>query len=300
MKVLLHERYPGVDFQVICVALTAIDSSTILPIARECARHQGDLWVVYMGNNEMVGPFGAETSYGFHAPGLGMIRTILAIKNTRIGELMDALVRRLNTATPKKWEGMEMFQSNRLGYDDPARLRAYANFKGNLEDILETARGAGVPVILSTVAVNLKDCAPFASVHRSGLSTNELTAWNKYFEEGVTNQTAGSNATALVWYGKAAQMDGRFAELEYRRGQCELALSNDVPARGDFELARDDDALDFRTDTRINEAIRAAAGRHAGDGVHLLDAAEELAQKSPERIPGLNYFYEHVHLNFAG
>ena len=57
LEVLLRERYPGTDFQVVCVALTAIDSSTILPIARECARHQGDLWLIYMGNNEMVGPF---------------------------------------------------------------------------------------------------------------------------------------------------------------------------------------------------------------------------------------------------
>jgi hypothetical protein len=131
VEVLLRERYPGTDFQVICVAITAIDSSTILPIARECARHQGDLWLIYMGNNEMVGPFGAETSFGLRAPSLGVIRTILAIKTTRIGQLLDALGRRLrsNSSTPKKWEGMEMFANNRLGYDDPARLRAYANFK---------------------------------------------------------------------------------------------------------------------------------------------------------------------------
>ena len=63
---------------------------------------------------------------------------------------------------------MEMFANNRLGYDDPARLRAYANFKGNLDDILNAAHQADVPVILSTVAVNLKDCAPFASIHAAG------------------------------------------------------------------------------------------------------------------------------------
>ncbi len=90
LEVLLRERYPRTDFQVISVALTAIDSSTILPIARECAKHQGDLWLIYMGNNEMVGPFGAETSYGFRAPSLGVIRTLLAIKSTRIGQLLDA------------------------------------------------------------------------------------------------------------------------------------------------------------------------------------------------------------------
>jgi hypothetical protein len=50
---------------------------------------------------------------------------------------------------------MQMFVNNRIGYDDPARLRVYANFKGNLEDILEVAHRAKVPVLLSTVAVNL-------------------------------------------------------------------------------------------------------------------------------------------------
>jgi tetratricopeptide (TPR) repeat protein len=300
LEVMLRERYPGTDFQVVCVAVTAIDSSTILPIARECARHQGDLWLIYMGNNEMVGPFGAETSYGMRAPSLGMIRTILAIKATRIGQLLDALGRRLNSSTPKKWGGMEMFANNRLGYDDPARLRAYANFRGNLEDILRAAHKADVPVILSTVAVNLKDCAPFASIHPPGLGTNQLTAWNEIFEEGITNESAGSYETALAFYRKAADIDPRFAELQFRMGRCDLALTNFTQARQDFELARDDDALDFRSDTRINSIIQEAASRHAGQGVYLLDAANALAQSSPEGIPGLELFYEHVHLNFAG
>ena len=46
LQVLLRARYPGIDFEVISVAMTAIDSGTILPIARECARHQGDLWLI--------------------------------------------------------------------------------------------------------------------------------------------------------------------------------------------------------------------------------------------------------------
>src|ERR1035437_9380038 len=302
LEVLLRERYPGTDFQVVCVAMTAIDSSIILPIARECARHQGDMWLIYMGNNEMVGPFGAETSYGLRAPSLGVIRTILAIKTTRIGELFDALIRRLrsNSSTPKKWGGMEMFMNGRIGYDDPVRLRAYANFKGNLEDILRTARKADVPVILSTMAVNLKDCAPFASIHTVGLDRNQASAWNKIYEAGVDLETTGSYRGALALYQKAAKIDPQFADLQFRMGRCDLALTNLDQARGNFELARDDDALDFRADTRINSAIKEAASSHAEQGVYLLDATKILAQNSPEGIPGLELFFEHVHLNFAG
>ena len=303
LEVLLRERYPGTDFQVVCVAvMTAIDSSTILPIARECARHQGDLWLIYMGNNEMVGPFGAETSYGLHAPNLGIIRTILAIKTTRIGQCLDALISHLRSGSPapKKWGGMEMFSNNRLGYDDPARLRAYANFRGNLEDILGAAHQAGVPVILSTMAVNLKDCAPFASIHATGLDTNQESAWNQFYAQGVGQEAAGSNREALALYQQAAKIDPQFADLQFRMGKCDLALTNDDQAREEFELARDDDALDFRSDTRINLAIREAADRHAGQGVYLLDAARVMAQSSPQGIPGLELFFEHVHFNFAG
>jgi tetratricopeptide (TPR) repeat protein len=302
LEVLLRERYPGTDFQVICVALTAIDSSTILPIVRECARHQGDLWLIYMGNNEMVGPFGAETSYGLRAPSLGVIRTILAIKSTRIGQLLDDLERRLrsNASSPKKWGGMEMFANNRLGQDDPARLRAYANFQGNLEDMLRAAHNADVPVILSTVAVSLKDCAPFASIHAAGLDTNQAAAWNQFYQQGIELDSAGSFAEALAKYQQAAKIDPQYADLQFRRGNCELALTNNVKARHDFELARDYDALDFRSDTRINAAVQDAAARHAGQNVHLLEAAGIFAQNSPQGIPGLELFYEHVHLNFAG
>jgi tetratricopeptide (TPR) repeat protein len=302
LEILLRQRYPGTDFQVVCVAMTGIDSSTILPIARACAPRQGDVWLVYMGNNEMVGPFGAETVYGPRAPRLGLIRTILAVKATRIGQLLDSLLQRLsfNSPAPKNWGGMQMFLNCRIGHDDPARLRAYANFKGNLEDILRTAQGTHVPVILSTVAVNLKDCAPFASLHSPALNTNQEAAWNKLYEEGVNLETAGAYRDALTSYQKAASFDPQFAELQFRMGVCELALTNDAQARRDFELARDDDALDFRADTRINSAIKEIASRYSARGVYLVDAANALAQSSSNGIPGLEFFYEHVHLNFAG
>ena len=61
--------------------MTAINSHVILPIARECARRDGDLWIIYMGNNEMVGPFGAGTVFGFARTGsMALVRAELALK----------------------------------------------------------------------------------------------------------------------------------------------------------------------------------------------------------------------------
>src|SRR5262249_6240112 len=41
LKILLEERYPGTEFEVVCVAVTAINSHAIVDMARECARHDG-------------------------------------------------------------------------------------------------------------------------------------------------------------------------------------------------------------------------------------------------------------------
>jgi hypothetical protein len=131
LQVLLHERFPGTDFEVVCVAMTAIDSHVILPIARECARRDGDLWIIYMGNNEMVGPFGAATVFGSRVAGINQIRAELALKSMKVGQLLDNLTQRWSdrSSTPKIWSGLNMFKDHQLRSDDPNRLRAYANVK---------------------------------------------------------------------------------------------------------------------------------------------------------------------------
>ena len=302
LEVLLRERYPGTDFEVVCAAMTAIDSHVILPMARECARRDGDLWIIYMGNNEMVGPFGGSTIFGLRAPGVGLVRASLAAKATRVGQLLEATLARvgIRSAVPPSWSGLNMFRENKLCYDDPGRLRAYANFRRNLDDILSAARGTGVPVILSTVASNLKDCAPFASSHAAALDDEQKAAWDRIYQEGIARESAGNYREALERYAQAAALDPQFAELQFRLGTCHLALTNYDQARREFELARDYDTLAFRADTRINQIITDSADASADKGVYFLDAVRMLAQHSPEKIPGSEWFYEHVHLNFDG
>jgi tetratricopeptide (TPR) repeat protein len=302
LQTLLRERYPGTDFEVICVAMTAINSNVLLPIARECAGRDGDLWVIYMGNNEMVGPFGGGTVFGSRAPGTGLIRADIALKATKIGQLLDQMMQRSGaySSAPKSWQGLDMFQKQQLQFDDPNRLRAYDNFEKNLADILRAGSQAGVPVILSTVGSNLKDCAPFASLHPAALSGISKEKWDGLYQNGIALESAGNYDGALSQFTQAAALDPHYAELQFEMGSCDLALNHPDQAAREFELARDDDALAFRADGRINQIIKDAASTYTGKGIRLLDAAAILAQNSPEKIPGNELFYEHVHLNFEG
>jgi tetratricopeptide (TPR) repeat protein len=302
LQVLLHERFPSTDFEVVCVAMTAINSHVILPMARECARHDGDLWIVYMGNNEMVGPFGAGGVFGSRVAGTHLIRASVAVKSTKSGQLLNNLMQQLgvHSSAPKTWSGLNMFKEHQLRYDDPNRLRAYENFKQNLNDILRAGQGAAVPIILSTVGSNLKDCAPFGSLHSAGLNDNQKSEWDGLYQEGIALESSGDFPDALKKYELAAAIDPQYAELHFRSGHCQLALTNFEHALSDFELARDDDTLAFRADGRINRIIEDAAEAKANHGIHFFDALKALAQNSPAKIPGNELFYEHVHLNFDG
>lgn len=301
LEALLRERYPEADFEVVCVAMTAINSHAILPIARECARRGGDLWIIYMGNNEMVGPFGAATVFGAKAPPGWLVRLRLALGRTRLMQgLADLSGRWRGNNRGRTWEGMKLFLENRLAPDDPTREAVYRNFRANLEDILRVGERAHVPIVLSTVAVNLKDFAPLASSPGIAAGTHLPPDFVKLATAGASAQAAGDWRSAIQSYETAVQLVPRHAEVRFRIGQCQLALSNRVEAQAQFALARDDDALPFRTDSRLNGIIEQVGRGHTNRGVHLFDAAAAMATHSPVGIPGDESFYEHVHLTFDG
>ncbi len=302
LEAVLAGRYPGLRFEVETVAMTAINSHAILPIARDCAARHGDVWVIYAGNNEVVGPYGSGTVFGPRAPPLALVRASLAVKSTRVGQLLESALRGLQNrpATRSEWGGMEMFVQNQVREDDPRMATVYSSFERNLSDILQVGLHSGAKIVVSTVVSNLKDCAPFASLHRPDLSAVDLSSWEKLYQQGITSQQAGRPADAVEAFRQADSLDTTFAEMHFHWGQCLLALGRDTEARSQFTLARDLDTLRFRADSRINEIVRHQVSVRAHEGVRLVDAEELLARQSPHGLPGNELLYEHVHLNFEG
>jgi tetratricopeptide (TPR) repeat protein len=300
MEVLLRQRFPGKKFEVINLGITAINSHVILPIARDCVRHDGDFWIVYMGNNEMVGPFGAATVFGAQALPRSVVRFNLALQRTRTGQLLVSALRHLaGKSKNTSWGGMEMFLENQIPPNDPRKETVYLNFDTNLRDIVSAGMNSGAKVILNTVAVNLKDSPPFASLSNSNLPAADWQRFEQIFAEAKNLQSQSNYYAANGLFAQAVKLDPQHAEAHFRLAQCELELTN-AAAPEQFQMACDTDALPFRTDTRINAAIRQVAQQRAGDRLVLCDAEHDLAQDSPAHIPGDEIFYEHVHFNFDG
>ena len=193
LEALLAERFPGAKFEIVNTSITAINSHVILPIAQECARRAGDLWLVYMGNNEMVGPFGAATVFGVQTPPRWVVRTQVQLRALRLAQLFIDASQKLRKANPASasWHGMEMFTHNQVPPNDPRRQTVYGNFQRNLEEILSDGLGSGAKVVLSTVAVNLKDCPPFATLLRNDLLPTERAAYDKLHQDGAVAEAQG-------------------------------------------------------------------------------------------------------------
>jgi hypothetical protein len=220
IEVMLRERYPGTRFEVVNAAMTAINSHAILPIARDCAKREGDLWLIYMGHNEVVGPFGAGTVFGAETPNLPFIRGSLALKATRVGQWLDVLRRTSSESPTQSWGGMTMFLDKQVAADDPRLRKVYAHFEQNLGDILRAGTRAGVKQIVCTAGSNLKDCAPFASRHGAGFGEARRSGLGKSYASGIAAESAGRCAEANRAFDRAAQIDSGFAELHFRRARC--------------------------------------------------------------------------------
>ena len=305
LEEMLRRRHPDRQFEVINTAMRGINSHVIRPLARECAGHDPDLFLVYMGNNEVI---------GLHAPGpdswrwtqnLALVRAGQWIGSTKLARLGRATARALSSnRKPMEAEVQDehYFQRQRLAADDPRRAVVLDNFRANLEDICESAGRVHAPVLLATVGANLLDFPPLGSLHRPDLSAAEAAAWHNAYTNGVQAEAAGEWTRARTNYLTAARLDDHFAELHFRLGRCHLATQAIAEARKHFALARDWDALQFRADSQLNGIVRETAKQHQAAGTKLLDTEQALnaSELAEHAIPGEKLFHDHVHPTFDG
>lgn len=304
LETMLRRQYPSRRFEVVNVAMRGINSHIILPIARECAELEADLFLAYMGNNETIGPYAPEPTRFSLTPYPTTLRLIQKLKTSKIWQLVQLvfLNNEADGSSNSPQQEMAHFRRQRLAADDPKRNAVYENFERNLEDILKVTRQSGAKVIISTVAVNMQDCPPLGSLHGAGFLDSKQTEWEPTYSAGISRESEQRYGDAVRHYSEALQIDGHFANLHFRLGRCYLALGNSEKAANHFTEARDWDAMQFRTDSRMNEFIRETDSSIQHSGVAFMDAAQIFSDSplSEAGIPGSELFHGHVNLTFEG
>ncbi len=292
---MLTAAYPETRFEVVNAAVTAINSHVLRGIAADCAELQPDLFIVYEGHNEVIGPFGpAGVFAGFRRSPLAL-RGADLLQRSRLGQAVRGAL--APEADDERWAGMQMFLDQQIAAEDP-RLGAVADhFRANLRAIVDAGRQAGATTLLCTVLTNQRDFAPFMSQHRADLGETEAARWQELYLAGDTELAAENPRAAERAYRAAWAIDDRHAELAFKLGRLALQRGDRPEAARLLQRALDLDTLRFRTDSTLNQAIVDAAG---GSAAKLIDIAGLVGAQAEFGIPGDDLLYEHVHLNFHG
>jgi tetratricopeptide (TPR) repeat protein len=286
----LRAAFPGRVTDVYNLGVTAINSHAVLRIARQAAEFQPDLFVVYLGNNEVVGPYGPSSVVTGAVLPAWLVRTGLEVRASRTGQLVQRGLAALRPAGGfTDWRGMEMFAGKTVAAADPRLAAVRANFEKNLSDLLAVAREHGIKTVLCTVAVNVRDCAPFASLP---------SAPGGHLAAAALASDLGDTGEARAQLEAALQSNPGHADTHFQLARVLEGAGDQAAARRHSFAALEQDALRFRADESINAIIR----RVAVGGVTLVDAAKALgADPDSSGAPaGRDLFFEHVHLRWEG
>ena len=293
---------PKRSWEVLNAGGVSYASYRIVSLVEELIQYQPDLFVIYTGHNEFL-----ETrSY----PKLANMSPWLLKSAATAGRFRTfALLRKL-IATPAQAPSQQYQMPGEVDEilnhtigpssyqrDDAKRAQVAKHFEFNLIRMVQLARAGGAKVLIVSPASNLKDCAPFKSQHRDGLSTDEKQRFDALLKQAHTNQAQEKLELALTQYKQAMAIDNRYADLHYQLAQLLLKKQQVTEALLASRRAQEEDICPLRALESIRDSIqRVAADMNVPlvDFHHLL--AEQCQQEHRHRLPGQEYFLDHVHL----
>jgi hypothetical protein len=220
---LMHE-YPDVNFEIINVSLTAVNSYTVLDFGRQVLSYQPDALLVYTGHNEYYGALGVGSTSHI-ANSRWLVGAMLNLRRLRLVQLLSRAWAGLRgpLVTPDQRENLmqRMAADQRIRLGSPAYLAGIRQFRENMEELCRLTSERGVPVFLSTLVSNEKDQRPLGGAGADG-------------------------ADSVFTLGDSAMRVGDFAA-----------------AKRDYVQARERDLLKFRAPGAINDVIRQLAAAYA-------------------------------------
>lgn len=233
----LSLEYPDSKIEVVNCAMTAINSYAMLDFMPGILKEKPDLIIIYAGNNEYYGALGVGSMESF-GNSRTLVNLVIYLEQFRTFQLLRNVMNRVAGLFGKKQAltgtlMARMARNQYIGLDSKVYEEGLDQFKGNMTDILEMAKKQNVPVILGTLACNLKDQPPFVSIRQ------------KKFPP---------------------------ADTVFRQAEANLAEKDYRDADSLFRYAKDLDALRFRAPTDLNEEIF-ALGKEFNYPVVNIDSA---------------------------
>ena len=292
LELQLQRQMPELDFEVLNAGITGINSFAIADLATQCLQAEPDLIVVHAGHNEFYGP-GGPGSTAFNFPP-AVIRLAFAIRQWRTVQLFSG---GYNKNPPQDDLLNILPQDLDISLGSPIYEQAKTNYETNLRAIVNLCADAGTPLLLTTIACNLRDQSPmFSGFH--GTSESARTECADLVEKAGTKIDSGDFAAALALLQEAEKIVADDANLHYRFGQCYHGQGKIDDAWKSFSRARDLDGCRFRIPSDFYPLTESVASER--DNCFFMDVPVEMRKAGVDPAPGHEIFLEHVHFNFEG
>ncbi len=298
----LQMLLPQYKIEVVNAAMSAVNSFTVLDCIGELARYEPDAFVVYVGHNEFYGALGVASSESF-GRNRTLTKLVLRLRTVKVVQLLKNVIAlssnaKGQTAAPRDASLMEVLAHDKtIPYGSTEYLLARETFEANLREIIGVARARDVPIVVSTLASNIRDQEPFQPSFSPSTPEEARGRWNALVRSAADARGRGALAEAASDLRLAVALDTLQADSHFRLAQCLAALGDTLGARSEFERARDDDALRFRASGEFNGVIRTVCRDLS---TPVADADSAFAAASPGGLVGSNLMMEHLHPNFNG
>ncbi len=260
----LADAFPDRRIEVVNMAMTAINTFTLLDFMDEILKQKPDALFIYAGHNEFYGGLGAGSveSAGRFYP---VTRLYLKLQRFRTFLMLRDAVNRIrpNRKTAGSNDPMATIMSRivedkTIPEDSGVYRAAEKQFRNNLGAIAGRAGRAGIPVIMSELVSNLRDQPPFIV--------------------DANNQ----RTPAAIEFLKARKLE---QEKRYRE------------ARNAYETAKDLDMLRFRAPEDFNRIIHEIADTHE---IPVIPMKAVFENASPNGLTGHTLMADHLHPNKKG
>jgi tetratricopeptide (TPR) repeat protein len=208
LRDVLRDVLPGDSVEVVNLGIAATNSFAMLDMANEVADQHPDVVLVYAGHNEYYGALGAASRVSVPG-GTAAVRLYLRLLRLRT---VRALRNAISSARTQDRQGVDSLEAvslmEVLGRDRQIPLksalyqRGANQFESNLESIVRVFRRRGTPVLIASVASNLRDQHPFAADANSS-----PTGANSAFEAARVALARGDTTDALHLFARARDLD---------------------------------------------------------------------------------------------
>ena len=306
------------QYEVINCGGVSYASYRVAKILQEVIGHQADAIVLYTGHNEFledrtyaeVREMGTARRWANHvgsklrtvqwmrSKGQGMRSKGQGMRSKGQASSADTKTQ-LPTEVNARLDRSGGLESYRR---DPVwRCGVESHFADKLQQMVDVAQRAGVPLILCTPASDVVNTPPFKSETLGDLdqpSRETFTvSWNALNDADQTIERRMELAK------KCLQIDPNHAGANYVLGRLLLQHGDLEDARRHLLAARDHDVCPLRAPTTILQTVRRVA---ATGGVPLVDTVLLLDQRSvqgkhvADQIPDPERFVDHLHPSVVG